>query len=199
MTIPEQGNKNTRWIWIGLGSAALFCLCAAAVATFTFYKIGQKVSDGMSTDPEAASKAAHEIADYDLPAGYQEQMSMDIAFYSFVTIVPETYGTGDPIIMLAQFQVGTTQQQTEEQMRRSVERQYNTRGVDLRLVESKDATIRGEETVINIYEGLDQSGNTLRQLITSFPGKDGAAVLMIMGDANQWNERLVDEFIQSIR
>jgi len=199
MTVTEQGNKNTRWIWIGLGGAALFCLCAVAIAMFTFYKIGQKVSDGVNADPEAASQAAHEIADYDLPPGYQEQMAMSIVFYSFVTIAPETYNSGEPIIMLAQFQTGANQQQMEQQMRQSMEQQYNTRGVDMRLVESKDATIRGEETVINIYEGSDQYGNTLRQLITSFPGKDGIAILMVMGEASQWDKELINEFVQSIR
>lgn len=199
MTVTEQGNKNTRWIWIGLGGAALFCLCAVAIALFTFYKIGQKVSDGVSADPEGASQAAHEIADYDLPPGYQEQMAMSIMFYSFVTIAPETYNTGEPIIMLAQFQTGINQQQMEQQMRQAMERQYNTRGADMKLAESKDATIRGEETVINVYEGSDQYGNTLRQLITSFPGKDGVAVLMVMGEASQWDKELIDEFIQSIR
>jgi len=199
MIVTEQGNKSTRWIWIGLGGAALFCLCAVAIAMFTFYKIGQKVSAGVNADPEAASQAAHEIVDYDLPPGYQEQMAMSIVFYSFVTIAPETYRAGEPIIMLAQFQADVNQQQMEQQMRQSMERQYNIRGVDMRLVESKDATIRGEETVINVYEGSDQSGNTMRQLITSFPGKDGVAILMIMGEASQWDKELVNEFVQSIR
>jgi len=35
-------------------------------------------------------------------------------------------------------------------------------------------------------------------LITSFPGKDGAAMLMIMGDAENWDQQMADDFIESI-
>ena len=68
-TINAQEPKKTNWLWIGLGAAALFCLCAVAVAVFLFYRVGQSVKEGVKTDPESAAKAAHEIADYDLPAG----------------------------------------------------------------------------------------------------------------------------------
>jgi hypothetical protein len=65
-------------------------------------------------------------------------------------------------------------------------------------VEIKKMTIRGEETDVVIYEGTDQNGNSMRQLITSFPGKDGAAMLMIMGDAENWDQQMADDFIESI-
>ncbi len=79
MTVEETTNNNNKRIWIGVGAAALFCLCAVVAATFTFYKVGQRVQEGMKTDPESASQAAHAIVDYELPAGYQEQMSMACA------------------------------------------------------------------------------------------------------------------------
>ena len=198
MTEVEQGNKSTKWIWIGLGGALLFCLCAAAIGTFTFFKVGQKVSESVNSDPEAASQAAHEIADYDLPAGYEERMSMDIMFYSFVMIGPSSYGSGEPLIMLAQFQAGADQEQMEQQLRQSMEQQQNTRGMEMQLVDVKKATIRGEETEISIYEGTDQTGRTMRQLITSFPGKDGIAMLMIMGSPEYWNDSEMDQFVESI-
>lgn len=199
MTTIEQGSKNTKWIWIGLGAAALFCLCAVAVAFFTFYKMGQQVREGVKTDPESVSKAAHEIADYDLPDGYEERMAMDIMIYSFVVIGPQSYVTDEPLIMLAQFQTGMDQQQVEQQLRQSAEQQFGFRGMKMQLVEVKEATIRGEQTEINIYEGTDQNGMSMRQLITAFPGKDGNAMLLILGEVNGWDQELVDDFIKSIR
>ena len=199
MTINEQGNKN-KWIWIGLGAAVLFCCCAVLVAFFVFRQAGQKIKDGVKTDPVAASEAAHKIVDYNLPPGYQEQMSMDILFYSFVIIAPESSGSAtDPIIMLAQFsQSGTDRKQMEEQLRRSFEQQSGRRGADMQVVEVKTMTIRGEEVEVTTFEGTDQNGNVLRQLITSFPGKDGTAMLMIIGSAQEWDQKLVDGFIESI-
>lgn len=203
--VNEQSTKKTNWLWIGLGGAALFCLCAVAVAIFMFYRVGKQVADSAKTDPESAEKAAHEIVDsYELPAGYRERMAMDIMFYSFVMIGPDEMtgtGSGSPAIMLAQFSTGAgvDQQQMEQQLRQSYEQQAGSRGTDMRLVEVEKMTIRGSESDVAIYEGSDQSGNTVRQLITSFPGKGGTAMLMIFGDADEWDQTIIDDFLKSIR
>jgi len=199
MNTTEQGsNNNNKWIWIGLGGAVLLCCCALLVAGLVFRQIGRKVQEGVKTDPESASKAAHEIADYTLPRGYQEQVAMDILFYSFVMIGPEGNTTVKPIIMLAQFQAGVDQQQMEEQIRQSFEQQSGRRGLTMELREVKKVTIRGEETEVVIYEGTDQNGYAMRQLVTTFPGKDGTAMLMIMGTPTYWDQDEIDQFIESI-
>jgi hypothetical protein len=59
-------------------------------------------------------------------------------------------------------------------------------------------TIRGEEVEVVTYEGADESGNTMRQVITTFPGKNGTAMLMIMGDPQNWDKEEIDTFIESI-
>ena len=203
MTITEANNKNkNKWIWIGLGAALLFCCGTALVAGLVFWQAGKKIQEGVSTDPEAAAEAAHKIIDYDLPEGYQEQMAMEIVFYSFVVIAPENSEgiSKGPIFMLAQFQAGmVNQQQMEEQLRRSLEQQSNRPGLSMELVKMEEQTIRGEQTQVATYEGTDENGNVLRQVITSFPGKDGTAMLMIMGPAELWDQDLIDDFIESIR
>lgn len=202
MTVTnEPGNKN-KWIWIGLGAALLFCCCAVLAAYLVFRQAGQTLQDGMKTDPESAAQAAHKIADYDLPPGYQEQMSMDILFYSFVIIAPDTdtQPTTSPLIMLAQFsQTGMDREQMEQQLRQAFEQQSGQRGADMQVVEVKNMVIRGEEVEVTIFEGTDTNGYVMRQLITSFPGKDGTAMLMIMGSPSIWDDDLIDDFIESIR
>ena len=69
----------------------------------------------------------------------------------------------------------------------------------MQVVEFKKMVIRGEEVEVTIFEGSDQNGNILRQLITTFPGKDGTAMLMIMGPAQAWDQNLIDDFIESLR
>ncbi len=202
MTVTnEPGNKN-KWIWIGLGAALLFCCCAVLAAILVFRQAGKTIQDGMKTDPESAAQAAHKIADYDLPPGYQEQMSMDILFYSFVIIAPDTDAqtTTSPIIMLAQFsQAGMDRQQMEQQLRQAFEQQSGRRGADMQVVEVKNMVIRGEEVEVTIFEGTDANGYVMRQLVTSFPGKDGTAMLMVMGSPSAWDDNLIDDFIKSIR
>ena len=202
---PPQASKNSnnKWIWIGLGAALLFCLCAVGVSVFLFARIGQQVAKGVKTDPEEASKAAHAIADYDLPAGYQERMSMDFMVYSMVMMGPDTTSSSadraKPIIMLAQFQAMGNQQQMQQQIQQSFEQQSGRRGLKLKLVDVKKMTIRGEEVDVATYEGTDDNGFVMRQLISTFPGKDGTAMLMIMGAAQTWDQEEIDTFIKSLR
>lgn len=200
MTTTETSKNPNKRLWIGLGAAALFCLCAVVVAGFVFVQMGRQLREGMKTDPESASQAAHAIVDYELPPGYQERMAMNFLVYSFVMIGPESPGTTTgPLIMLAQFDpIGTSQEQMEQQIRQSFEQQAGRRGLKMQVVEVKKMTIRGEEVEVTTFEGADQSGAVVRQLITSFPGKDGIAMLMIMGPAEGWDQDVVDDFIKSI-
>lgn len=200
MTPNEQTTKSKR-LWIGLGAALLFCLCAVVAAVLVFRQAGRQLSNGFKTDPGSAAEAAHQITDYDLPPGYQEQMAMDLIFYSLVIIGPEDNGpTTQPVIMLAQFnQQGMNRQQMEQQVRQSFEQQVGQRGADMQLVETKKMEIRGEEAEVSIYEGTDAKGYVMRQLLASFPGKDGTGMLMIMGSPSGWDDALVNDFIDSLR
>ncbi len=201
MTVVEPNKKSNKWVWIGLGGALLFCLCAVGVAIFLFARVGQKVQEGMKTDPVSAAKAAHEIADYELPPGYQEQAAMDFFVYSMVMISDKSTSSSSPskpMITLAQFQAGVNQEQMEQQLRQSLEQQSGQRGYSMKVVETKTMTIRGVETEVIIYEGTAQNDDVLRQLITTFPGKDGTAMLMIMGTPQNWDQEEIDAFIESI-
>ncbi len=201
MTVNQPTTNKNKWIWIGLGAALLFCCGAVLVAGLVFWQVGKKFQEGVKADPEAAAEAAHKIADYDLPEGYQEQMAMEIMIYSFVMIGPE-YSSGratGPVFMLAQFKAGVNQEQIEQQLRQSFEQQAGNRGLRMSLVKVEDKTIRGAETQVATYEGTDENGLVIRQVVTSFPGKDGAAMLMIMGPADLWDQDVIDAFIESIR
>jgi hypothetical protein len=201
MTVTQPSTNKNKWIWIGLGAAVLFCCGAVLVASLVFWQAGKKLQEGMKTDPEAAAEAAHQIADYDLPEGYQEQVAMDIMVYSFVMIGPKdsSGSVNGPVFMLAQFQAGINQEQMEEQLRHSLQQQAGNRGLNMSLVSVEEKTIRGEKTQVATYEGSDENGFVVRQVITSFPGKDGTAMLMIMGPAELWDQDMVDAFIESIR
>jgi hypothetical protein len=202
MTTTEANKTNNNRIWIGLGAALLFCLCAVGVAVFLFARVGQQVMKGTKTDPAEASKAAHAIADYELPEGYQERVAMNFFVYSMVMIGPDSSSSASsaakPIIMLAQFKAMGNQQQMEQQIRQSFEQQAGRRGLTMKVVDVKKMKIRGEEVEVTTYEGTDNNGFSMRQLITSFPGKDGIAMLMVMGAAQNWNSEEINKFVESI-
>jgi hypothetical protein len=197
--VQPTNKKSNKGLWIGLGGALVFCLCAVGALVLVFGRIGQQVKQGMKTDPAAAAQSAHNIADYELPAGYQEQMAMDLLVYNMVFIGPPSGSSSDqPLIMLAQFKTGANQEQMEQQIQQSFERQSGQRGFQMKVVETKKMTIRGEEVEVITYEGTNDSGDTMRQVITTFPGKGGTAMLMIMGDTQYWDKEAIDKFIESI-
>jgi hypothetical protein len=200
MTVTEPKKNNNKKIWIGLGAAALFCLCAVAFAAVIFIRMGQQVQQGMKADPEAAAEVAHAIADYELPEGYHEEFSMNILTTSMVFMSARESGSFslEPTIMLAQFKTLGNEEQIKEQMRQSFEQQMGRRNVVMQLVETKKTTIRGEETEVAYYEGSDDNGTALRQVITTFPGKGGIAMLMITGPSEYWDEETINAFIESI-
>ncbi|MEO5886180.1 MAG: hypothetical protein ABIQ77_00820 [Anaerolineales bacterium] len=194
------GNNNNKRIWIGLGAAALFCLCAVVAAGFTFFKVGQRVQEGMKTDPESASQAARAIVDYELPAGYQEQMSMDLLVYTFVMMGPEPQTSrSGPLIMLARFnEMGANRDDMERQIQQSFEQQSGLRGLTMEIVDVRQVTIRGDEVDVTTFEGKDDNGSVMRQLVATFPAKNGTGMLMIMGPAQYWDKDVIDQFVESL-
>ena len=199
--VNEQAPKKRNWLLIGLGAAALFCLCAVVALVFVFYRVGKTVQDSVQTDPQTVKDAALEIVDaYELPPGYEGKMSMNVMVYSFVMFGPsETVDLRKPFFLLAQFEAGVSQEQMEQQLRQSIEQQMGQRGIKLELVEVKKAVIRGRETEIAVYEGVDEQGDPVRQEVTTFPGKNGSAMLLVMGDKREWDQKTVDAFIASIQ
>lgn len=200
MTATEA-SKN-KWIWIGLAAAAVFCLCAVGTAVLVFMRVGQQFQEGINTDPQGAAEAAHEIADYELPEGYQEQFAMDLLAYSMVMIGRDAIEIDSsvraPLIMLSQFGLATDPQQMEEQVRRSLEQQSGYGSLSMKVVEVRTMTIRGEEVDVTTLEGADDHGLVMRQLVATFPGKHGTAMLMIMGPTRYWDKEVIDRFVESI-
>lgn len=200
MTVTEAGKNSNKKIWIGLGAAALFCLCAVAFAAVIFIRMGQQLQQGIKDDPQAAAETARAIADYELPEGYHEEFVMNILTTSMVFMSPtssDAYAR-KPTIMLAQFKAIGDEEQIKEQMRQSMARQKGLGDISMQLVDVKKMNIRGEEVEVGTYEGASVDGLTMRQVITTFPGKNGVAMLMISGPSEFWNEEEINAFIESI-
>ena len=83
-------------------------------------------------------------------------------------------------------------------MRRSFEQQSGWRGLKMKVVDVKKVTLRGKEVDVTTFEGTDDNGFVMRQVLATFPGKDGTALLMIMGPAQTWDKDEIDQFVESI-
>jgi hypothetical protein len=125
---------------------------------------------------------------------------MKIATFSMVQY---TTRREDTYIFLTQFPAGTSIN-VDEMMRqiKSGARNPNSPwyNVDTTLVEQKPVTIRGEETTLSISEGTSDKGVPYRMANATFQGKgEGPALLMVVAPSDQWDEQMVNDFVESIR
>jgi hypothetical protein len=189
-------NRN---LWIAFGVVIALCLCMGIGGFFMLRTVGTKMVDSVKTDPAEVEQVGAKIADYSVPTGYSQTMAMSILGTDFVFIAPEDASNG-ALIMLMQFGAGVqgNPEAFQEQMQRSFEQQSGRRGLNMKVVETKTMTIRGQESQVSILEGTDESGTSLRQLLTSFEGKAGTVMVMIQGLTEDWDQDMIDGFLESI-
>jgi hypothetical protein len=179
----------------------LICCCMAGLAFAGLSYMGKTIGSSVENagDPARVAEIREAVADYDIPAGYQE-LAFDIFFMKYIMLMPE-FSYDDPMIMLMQIPDNmTSAEEMQRQMERSMAQQSGRGGnVNMEVVEQKTITIRGQQVPATISEGQTESGVTMRQMTTVFKGKNGLAVLMIMGEKSSWDQQAIDQFIASIR
>jgi hypothetical protein len=104
-------------------------------------------------------------------------------------------------IMLARFMAGTAG--NEETIRQSFQdsfsRRIGTGGVAFTPTGSRSITINGAPTTLNISEGTNTSGVSLRQATAVFNIDSSVGLLTIIGSVEQWDEGVVNTFLNSVR
>lgn len=179
----------------------LICCCVVGLAFAGLTYMGNTIGSSFENagDPARVAEIREAVADYDIPAGYQE-MAFDIFFMKYIMLTPDFTST-DPLIMMMQIPDSmTSEEEMQREMERSMARQSGRSGnVNMEVVEQKTITIRGQQIPATISEGQSESGITMRQMTAVFKGKNGLAILMIMGEKSSWNQQMIDSFIASIR
>jgi hypothetical protein len=196
---PKPNNTN-RNILIALGAAVLFCICVCGVAFVAFRKFGEQISRQIenSDNPAQVESVRSKIASYNVPPGYTEQMALELGMYRMLALVPDD--PAKPLIMLMGYNqgLGVDSQQMQQQLQRSLEQQANTPGLTWTTVEERAMTIRGQEILVVVREGATEDGLTMRQMMLAFEGENGTVIVMAQGDAANWDQGLLDDFLESI-
>jgi hypothetical protein len=191
-------SRNTKIALAVVGGLVGVCCLGLVIVVFAAPALLTSVFGGaVSSSPEEAAATAHEIVDYELPPGYQEEAAMDILTTKFAVI---TNDSNDMTLMLMQLPSTMT---NEEDLRRQIQQSWSQQsgqsGANMELVEEQPITVRDQSTTLTIMEGTDTNGNTVRQAITSFAGENGTVVFMAAGNTGSWDQDAVDQFIESIR
>ena len=196
-------SKNTKRILIILIVAIAVCIVGAAAAIGGVGLLAERFKNNIATDPKKVQDMAHEFINYELPPGYSEKMGMDFLVYKMIMIGggdDEKINSTQPMILLAHFQEtqGMTPEEMSAQMQKSLAQQNGNKGADMKLVETRKVTINGQETTLSVNEGTDASGDTLRQWVTTCPGKTGLVMILIQGDTANWDDAPFNDFLASI-
>ena len=190
-------SRNTKIVVGIIAGIVGVCCIIAIVAALVLPRMFENFAESID-DPAEAADVASSIVDYDLPSGYEEQGAMNFLGFrmAFITGLDE-----QSMIMLAEFPASLAgdEEQMQQQMRDAFANQTGSQNVSLEFVGSEDVTINGQEATLGVYEGTDDRGNSVRQVIGVFEAKSGSpGMLMIFGHQNNWDESGISRFLDSL-
>lgn len=181
-----------------LAAIVLFCCCVAGLGGTL---LGTRVfGRALITNPDRVQAVGREIADYDVPSGYQELFAMNMLGVKIVAIGPAA-PADFMMIMLMQLPPGleVSQSEMERQIEQALARQTGLARADMTEVGEEETIIKGEPVTLIVREGVTDDGEHMRQVTGLFEGRGGPAVLMVAGEVDAWDPEMVDRFIASIR
>ncbi|MCQ3936975.1 MAG: hypothetical protein DPW18_08020 [Chloroflexi bacterium] len=190
--------SESKKIWIAFAVVGVLCCCMAGGAYWGLNRFSKSIENMAKGDPTAIAEIQEEIAEFDIPSGYQP-MAMSLLMYDIFYLTPETPEDG-PMIMLMQYggMISANREEMERSLREAAEQQNPQPGVSMQVVDSFETVIRGETVTVTVSEG-ETGVLTMRQWMAIFEGNNGPVILMIQGDTSAWDDQMLKDFIQSIK
>jgi hypothetical protein len=180
-------------------------LCACAVAAifgtglWSLAKYNQWAETSTSNDLSEVAKLSQEIAVFTLPDGFGSPYGMHVGEITSVGFSSHSKNTH---ILLTQFPEGTSIN-TEELLKQvgkySMNPDSGWNNTRMTVIEENPVIIRGQESILSISEGTSSDGTIYRSAITTFDSNKGVTMLVIAGPLEEWDRKLVDDFVASIQ
>lgn len=195
-------NKTVKTILIIVGVLVVLCACATtalfASGAWTMGKVLQWADTSTTEDPDEVAQIASEIADFELPEGFDSPYGMRLAKFTSVGYFSQSRHTHIYLTQLPK----DVHMDIKEMMRMTQEDagdpQAPLYGISMAVIEDRPVTICGQESTLSIQEGKSSDGDTFRTATVTFQGKGGnQAVLMVSGPADEWDEEMVNALIAS--
>ena len=168
---------------------------------YTFMKYGGEIEDTVLVEaPDEVTAFAHEMIDYELPAGYYESVGQKQGSTNIVVIKREGSDVSEMVL------VEYTQDETVEQfssgeltIEQLAEEIQDERRYSMKLIKQYDTEINGKVIRMYLYSGVDEDGVEISQLYSGlFSGKRYPMVLIITDSVKDWNSAEIEGFLQSI-
>jgi hypothetical protein len=138
------------------------------------------------------------MLDYDLPADYRELKVLTVQNLDAAVILAHRERPEDMIVFEGVMEevLDVEEWRAKYETRMAAEmggRRYHTEQVG-----TQETTIDGQPTTVRLFEGTDESGRQVRQVVCGFTGKSGDLLLGIVAGQDTWDQAMVDGFLQSI-
>jgi len=143
----------------------------------------------------AVTEVGRSIADYEIPASYDEEYAIEVADFSLVAY-RNTGQAGH--IYLVQFPetIDIDPGALAQQLHQVAD---DNSWAELVAVYHIPCSIRGQATTLVISEGFSHDGFRYRSASAVFAGNGGQALVNISGPADSWDQAMVDNFVRSLQ
>ena len=145
--------------------------------------------------PKEVADMANEIADFDLPKGYQPEFSTSLNGYIVVSYNP---GDGHSHLYLIQSDNEEDSEKLSNMLDQIAPGAYDPQ-TRMTVLETVPVSVRGQEETLVISEGTTSEGETNHQAAVAFQGRGGPALLIISEPVERWDRAQVDSLLASIQ
>jgi hypothetical protein len=197
---------------IAFGTFTVLCLCAMGtlVVYWRIFTGGPGPEDSVITDPAEVAHIAESMADYDLPPGYHEESVVFHPLFETLVFAPRSIPSGEQVRLVFSLLQWTSGDALPDVVVREVLRRFyldiniieeqNLGSFSLRLVGEVETVIARQNVTLTTYEGADDEGNEIRYVVSSwFELRNVPTLVFVLGSVEDWDQSIVDAFIESIR
>jgi len=151
------------------------------------------------TDPQLAAQAAHKMIDYDLPPDYRESQVLSVQGQYAAVIIAHRERPGDMIFIESVTEGILSDEEGRASYETRFSREMGLHRYNTQPAGTQPTTVRGQPTTLRFFEGTDENGRKIRQVVCGFSSKGGDVLLAIVASQETWDQAMVDRFLQSIR
>lgn len=198
----QKGMSSTSKVLIViLCLGGLVCLLCCGVVGWFFYSF----QDAMTEDPAEVEARTQEIAEIEIPDGFQPQMAMNMDFFVMemnMVLYGDFNNSGSLMLCHVNADIDSNDPNQEREIRsRMQETSGDQRNLIVKNVEEKEFTIRGATVTVTFAEAEDaNSGESIRQVTGSFKGEPRGTVIFIYSISEEsYDEEEVVRMIESIK
>lgn len=169
------------------------------VLTLFFVAMMGMTGCGAVSTGEEADDQAGEIADFQVPAGFTPEFSMNVADMLMLGY-NHSDGRSHIFLMQAPESANITAEEMEQQLRQALSTAQGQDSPTITDGREVTLTILGQEVTGVVGNGVSSSDNTTYRVLTvPFNGKGGPAILMYERPEAGWNQTEADDFIASFK